>query len=221
MPTISTSRAAKIARNINAMDLNYNYSDDMRTYRFFSKLEKQLREILSTLTEDDKFIIAQLCDDAEATFFGLNKEQQIKKEDMKNPTTSFRKTVMLRAYHIMSVTGKDWAICLKKAWQLFRLNKEMHSGEVTFFFEKKDGSLRKAVGTLKMDKIDYEFKSDNQPKVTTFTYFDIEAKSFRCFKIENFIMVEKSRTPEIKAVEVLKKAPAKLIRIRRTHLKSA
>ncbi len=221
MATVSTSRAEKIARNINAMDLNYNYSDDMRTYRFFSKLEKQLREILSTLSQEDKLMIAQLCNDAEAKFFGLNKEEQIKTEDMKTPTTSFRKTVMLRAYHIMAATGKEWSVCLKKAWLLFRLNKEMHNGEVTFYFEKKDGSLRKAVGTLKMDKIDYEFKSDNQPKVTTFAYFDVEADSFRSFKIENFMMIEPARTPEVKAVEVIKKTPAKLIRIRRAHLKSA
>lgn len=221
MATVSTSRAAKIARNINAMDLNYNYSDDMRTYRFFSKLEKQLREILSRLSQEDKLMIAQFCNDAEAKFFGLNKEEQIKTEDMKTPTTSFRITVMLRAYHIMAATGKEWSVCLKKAWLLFRLNKEMHKGEVTFYFEKKDGSLRKAVGTLKMDKIDYEFKSDNQPKVTTFTYFDVEADSFRSFKIENFMMIEPTRTPEVKAVAVIKKTPAKLIRIRRTHLKSA
>ncbi|MCD1115595.1 SH3 beta-barrel fold-containing protein [Chryseobacterium turcicum] len=221
MATISTSRAEKIARNINAMDVNFSYSDDMRTYRFFSKLEKQLREILSTLSQEDKLMIAQLCNDAEAAFFGLNKEELTKTEDMKTPTTSFRKTVMLRAYHIMATTGKEWAICLKKAWQLYRLNKEMHKGEVTFYFEKKDGSLRKAVGSLKMDSINYEFKTDNQPKVTTFTYFDIEANSFRSFKIENFMMVEQPRTPEVKATAVLKKTPAKLIRIRRTHLKSA
>lgn len=136
---------------------------------------------------------------------------------MKTQNISFRKTVMLRAYHIMSITGKEWSVCLKKAWQLYRLNKELHSGEVTFYFEKKDGEIRKATGTL---KIDYEFKTQNQPNINTFTYFDVEAKSFRCFKIENFIMVEQTRTPEIKAVEVLKKSPAKLIRKRVKFIKS-
>lgn len=134
-----------------------------------------------------------------------------KRNDMKTSTTTFRKTVMLRAYHIMAATGKDWSECLKKAWQLYRINKEMHQGEVTFYFEKKDGSIRKATGTL---KIDYEFKTQSQPSISTFTYFDIEAGAFRCFKIEIFIMVEQTRTPEIKAVEVLKKSPAKLIRKR-------
>lgn len=136
---------------------------------------------------------------------------------MKTQNISFRKTVMLRAYHIMSVTGKEWSVCLKKSWQLYRLNKELHQGEVTFYFEKKDGSIRNAVATL---KIDYEFKTQGQPNITTFTYFDIEAKGFRCFKIENFIMVEQTRSPEIKAVEVLKKSPAKLMRKRLKFVKS-
>ncbi|AZA49721.1 DUF2693 domain-containing protein [Chryseobacterium carnipullorum] len=136
---------------------------------------------------------------------------------MKTQNISFRKTVMLRAYHIMSVTGKDWSESLKKAWQLYRINKEMHQGDVTFYFEKKDGSIRKAIGTL---KIDYEFKTQSQPSISTFTYFDIEAGAFRCFKIENFIMVEQTKTPEIKAVEVLKKSPAKLIRKRIKFIKA-
>lgn len=101
-----------------------------------------------------------------------------------NNTISFRKTVMLRAYHIMSETGKNWADCLRKAWQLYRINKEMHQGEVTFYFEKKDGEIRKATGTL---KIEYDFKTQNQPNPKVFTYFDIDANDFRCFKIANFI----------------------------------
>lgn len=227
MKTISNLRASNIARNINAFDTTYQYSDDMRNVRFFSNLSKKLNKILSTLSNEDKMIIAELCEADQAKYFGLKKEEktvqveQTNIQNMENSTSSFRKTVMLRAYHIMAVTGKEWSVCLKKAWLLFRLNKAMHNGEITFFFEKKDGSLRKAVGTMKMDKIDYQFKSENQPKVTTFTYFDVEANSFRSFKIENFMMIEPARTPEIKAVEVIKKTPAKLIRIRRTHLKTA
>jgi len=118
----------------------------------------------------------------------------------------------------MAETGKNWTDCLRKAWQLYRINKEMHQGEVTFYFEKKDGEIRKATGTL---KIDYEFKTQNQPNPKVFTYFDIEAGAFRCFKIENFIMIEKPEPAKIKAVATLSKTPAKLTRKRLTHLKSA
>lgn len=123
---------------------------------------------------------------------------------------SFRKTVMLRAYQIMNVNGLSWSESLKKAWALYRLNKDLHKGEVVFYFEKKDGSIRKAVATL---KIDYEFKTQSQPNPKIFTYFDVEANSFRSFKIENFIMVETHILPA--------KPKRQLIRNRRKHLKVA
>lgn len=220
MKTISNTRAENIARNINAFDIAYQYSSDMRNVRFFSNLYIKLNQILSTLSDEDKMIIAELCETDQAKYFGITKAKQIKIKNMTLPT-SFRKTVMLRAYHIMAVTGKEWSVCLKKAWQLFRLNREMYKSNVTFYFEKKDGSIRKAIGTLKMDSIDYEFKTENQPKITIFTYFDVEINSFRSFKIENFIMIESTVTPEAKAAICIKKTPAKFVRTRRTFLKTS
>lgn len=101
--------------------------------------------------------------------------------------TPFRKTVMQRAYHLLRTTSKDWAVCLKKAWVLFRLNRAMTEKEITFYFEKKDGSARKATGVLNAS---YERKTDKDPNPSVFTYFDIDANGFRCFKIENFLMIE-------------------------------
>lgn len=124
---------------------------------------------------------------------------------------------MLRAYHIMAETGKNWSECLRKAWQLYRINKEMHRGNVSFYFEKKDGEIRKATGTL---KIDYEFKTQNQPNPKVFTYFDIDAGAFRCFKVENFIMIAKQEPPKNKSLATLSKTPAKLIRKRVKFVKS-
>lgn len=71
MVTITTKRAEKIARNINAMDLNYQRSDDRRTYRFWSNLNNKLRAIISELNEDDKAIIKQFCNEPEAQYFNL------------------------------------------------------------------------------------------------------------------------------------------------------
>lgn len=123
---------------------------------------------------------------------------------------NFRTTVMLRAYHIMNVNGLSWSESLKKAWALYRLNKDLHKGNVTFYFEKKSGEIRKAVGTL---KIDYTFKTESQPNPKIFTYFDVDAGAFRCFKVENFIMVETHILPA--------KPKRKLIRNRRKHFIAA
>ena len=46
---------------------------------------------------------------------------------------------MLRTYHIMAETGKNWADCIRKV----RINKEMHRVEVTFYFEKAEAKLER------------------------------------------------------------------------------
>ena len=62
---------------------------------------------------------------------------------------NFRTKVFKQAHELMRATGKAFAVCLSKAWALYRLTKRMHKEIVTFAYEKADGSLRKAKGTLK------------------------------------------------------------------------
>ena len=101
---------------------------------------------------------------------------------------TFRSQVFLRAYEIMASTGKAFAVCLSKAWQLYRLSKEMNTkDEVCFTYEKKDGTLRRAFGTLKDVAQFIKGNGIQSPKV--FNYWDLEAVAFRCFKVENFISV--------------------------------
>ena len=64
-------------------------------------------------------------------------------------TSNFRHKVFCMAYELMRTTGKAFAVCLSRAWALYRLTKQMHRGIVTFAYEKADGSLRRAKGTLK------------------------------------------------------------------------
>lgn len=99
---------------------------------------------------------------------------------------NFRTQVFKRAYEIKRETGKAWAVCLSKAWQLYSLAKKMKNEIITFYYEKKDGTLRKAKGTLSKELVQYTTKGGTTtPKV--FTYFDIEAGAFRAFKVANFI----------------------------------
>lgn len=97
-------------------------------------------------------------------------------------------TIMCRAWELFRCTGKTFAICLAKAWALYRLAKRMRIGVVTFCYEKTDGTLRKAKGTLK--EVAHLIKGTataESPK--TVRYFDIEAQAFRSFKIENLITI--------------------------------
>lgn len=103
-------------------------------------------------------------------------------------TVNFRKTIFQRAWQIVKSTGKSFAVALAKAWQLYRLSKKMQNEIVTFAYEKVDGSLRKAVGTLK-DVQQFIKGGSNSPKDKVFHYWDLESVAFRSFKVENLITI--------------------------------
>ena len=100
---------------------------------------------------------------------------------------NFRTKVFKQAYELITTTGKAFSVCLAKAWALYRLTKRMHKGVVTFAYEKTDGSLRKAKGTLK--DIQNLIKGTGSENYKTVRYFDIDANGFRSFKIENLITI--------------------------------
>lgn len=104
---------------------------------------------------------------------------------------NFRVRVMKYAWKIFKATAQVWSLCLRKAWQLYYLAKNMRGGVVKFTFRKADGTIRKATGTLKNLSAGSTFggKKMIEPSYKTFTYFDVERNSFRCFKVENLIAV--------------------------------
>lgn len=105
--------------------------------------------------------------------------------------SSFRVRVMKYAHHLLSVTHKSWKYCLLKAWELYRLAKKMRNGEVKFAYEKVDGAIRHAIGTLVNVPAGATNKGKRvtKPSFKTFSYFDVEKQEIRCFKIENLITV--------------------------------
>ncbi|WP_028123263.1 hypothetical protein [Epilithonimonas tenax] len=71
MKTISQERAEKLARNINAMDTNYQYASKISSIKFWSNLKDKLKAKLATLTDEDKSVLIPLCNETEAKFFEL------------------------------------------------------------------------------------------------------------------------------------------------------
>ncbi|MDQ1855717.1 hypothetical protein [Chryseobacterium sp. WLY505] len=68
---ISQQRAEKIARNINAMDMDYQRSDDMNYWKFWSDLEKTLKKKISELSPSDIEVIKPMLKPEEAKYFNL------------------------------------------------------------------------------------------------------------------------------------------------------
>ena len=93
---------------------------------------------------------------------------------------------MHRAWAIARATGKAFAVALSKSWQLYRLTKQMRAGVVRFAYEKADGSLRKAAGTLK-EAATLVKGAGHPDDGRTVRYYDVEADGWRSFKVENFV----------------------------------
>jgi hypothetical protein len=105
--------------------------------------------------------------------------------------TNFRARVMKYANQLRKATEQSWRVCMIKAWQLYKLAKAMREGTVTFYYYKADGTIRKAVGTLRNLPAGATLagKKITKPAYKTLSYYDIEKQSFRCFKVENLIAV--------------------------------
>lgn len=100
---------------------------------------------------------------------------------------AFRSKVFKMAHEMRKATGKAFSICLLKAWQLYRLSKRIKAGVVSFAYEKADGTLRKATGTLK--DVQNIIKGTGTENYKTVRYFDVEAGGFRSFRIDSLITI--------------------------------
>ena len=56
-------------------------------------------------------------------------------------------TMAHRAFELKSAT-MSWSECLKQAWAVLKLKLAMKKRVVEFYFQKVDGSIRQAFGTL-------------------------------------------------------------------------
>ena len=84
----------------------------------------------------------------------------------------------------------------KKRKDIARLRKLMKSGVVDFSYKKKDGSLRKAKGTLKTNLIPETDSDDKRLKSTNadcFTYYDLKRDDWRTFIKDNFIEIKETK----------------------------
>lgn len=105
--------------------------------------------------------------------------------------TNFRARVMKYAHQLFKSTKKNWRYCMLKAWELYRLAKRMRTGVVRFVFEKADGSIRIANGTLANVPVGSTVRGKRitKPSYKTFAYFDVDKLEMRCFKIENIVTI--------------------------------
>ena len=109
---------------------------------------------------------------------------------MSNTFRSQISEVMCLAWQMVKRNGYTMSEALKTAWTNITLRAAMKERIVKFYFQKVDGSIREAYGTLKDSLLPDSKGTDNRKKSDTVqTYFDTERGEFRCFKKANLIKI--------------------------------
>ena len=85
--------------------------------------------------------------------------------------------------------GYSRSEALKCAWANIKLRAAMKQRIVKFYFQKVDGSVREAFGTLKETLLPPTQGTGRKANDTLQTYFDTEKQEYRCFKKANLIKI--------------------------------
>lgn len=98
--------------------------------------------------------------------------------------------LMKQAWMLVKVYGFSMAEAMKQSWKVLKLKAALKKGVVKFFYQKLNGEIRCAWGTLK-EGLTPETKSTERKKnESLITYYDNEKQAFRSLKIANLIKVE-------------------------------
>lgn len=100
------------------------------------------------------------------------------------------RAIMQMAWQFVKRNGFTMSEALKAAWLNFKLRVAMAARIVKFYFQKVDGSVREAYGTLDASVVPETTGNDTRKKNDTVqTYYDTEVQSWRCFKRANLIRI--------------------------------
>ena len=98
--------------------------------------------------------------------------------------------IMQLAWQMVKRNGFTLSDALKAAWRNIKLRIAMKQRIVKFYFQKVDGTIREAFGTLSERLIPATSGEDNRRKNETVQiYFDTEKTEWRCFKKANLISI--------------------------------
>lgn len=108
---------------------------------------------------------------------------------MSNRVKNQLSEIMLQAWQFVRRNGYTMSEALRCAWANFKLRKAMASRIVKFYFQKIDGSIREAFGTLANGIVPETKGADRRANDTLQTYYDTEKAAWRCFKRANLIRI--------------------------------
>jgi hypothetical protein len=94
------------------------------------------------------------------------------------------------AWQFVKRNGFTMAKAMKVAWANMKLRILMAIRIMKFYFQKVDGTIREAYGTLNEGLVPATAGNDTRRKNDTVqTYFDTEKQEWRCFKKANLLSI--------------------------------
>ena len=99
------------------------------------------------------------------------------------------RAIMQMAWQFVKRNGFTMAEALREAWLNYKLKMAMAARIVKFYFQKVDGSIREAYGTLNPAVMPATGGSNRRQNDSVQTYFDTECQEFRCFKRANLLRI--------------------------------
>lgn len=99
------------------------------------------------------------------------------------------RAIMQLAWQFVKRNGYSLSEALRVAWTNFKLRIAFRKGIAKFYYQKVDGSIREAFGTMRESLIPAAAGSDRKRNDTVQTYYDTEKGAWRCFKKANLISI--------------------------------
>lgn len=97
--------------------------------------------------------------------------------------------VMRMAWQFVKRNGFSMSEALKAAWLNIKLRIAMKTRIVKFYYQKVDGTIREAYGTLQESLLPPTLGTGRKANETLQTYFDTEKMEYRCYKRANIISI--------------------------------
>lgn len=99
------------------------------------------------------------------------------------------KEVMKQSWMIVKIYGFSMSEAMKQSWKILKLKAALKKGVVKFYYQKLNGEIRTAWGTLKEGLIPETKGTERKRNESLITYYDNEKDSYRSFKVANFLNI--------------------------------
>lgn len=97
--------------------------------------------------------------------------------------------LMKRAWMLVKVYGFSMVEAMKQSWKVLKLKEALKKGIIKFYYQKLNGEVRTAWGTLKEGLIPKLKGTDHKKNESLITYYDNEKQAYRSLKIVNLIKI--------------------------------